>query len=338
MFRTFFRPGWIVLGLIVVAFAALCFSILAPWQLGKNSSTEKRNDLIRAAVDTAVVPVDDVAAPGAAFDPDTEWREVSIVGRYLPDQQVIVRLRSAQERPATEILTPFMSTDGRVFLVDRGYVRPDQGRAVGEVPAAPTDDTTIHARIRKSEGTSPGRGAHIADGAKAVYTIDPVVVGTQVGHHFDDFYLQLSANQPGSLGEITLPQLDSGPYLSYGLQWLAFGIMAPLGAIYFIYTEVKHRRALRNSTSAPAAASVTVAADGAGASAATGNDIGASAATGNSTGASAATGISARASNQMRDAGFVAAPASQRHQIGSGPDASDATDDVKTKLAKRYGG
>ncbi|MFW0791766.1 SURF1 family protein [Gordonia sp. CPCC 205333] len=312
MLRTFFRPGWIVLGLIVVAFAALCFSILAPWQLGKNSSTEKRNDLIRVAVDTPAAPVDDIAPPGKAFDPNSEWREVSIAGRYLTDQQVIVRLRSAQERPATEILTPFVSSDGRSFLVDRGFVRPEQGRAVAEIPVPPTEVSTIHARIRKSEGTSPGRGAHIADGTKAVYTIDPDVVGSQIGQRFDDFYLQLSANQPGSLGEITLPQLDSGPYLSYGLQWLAFGIMAPLGAGYFIYTEVKHRRALRNSASSTASIATSEATED----------------------SSASPG----AADQMRDAGFVASAATQRHQIGSGPDASEASDDVKTKLAKRYGG
>ncbi|NMO01201.1 hypothetical protein HH308_08220 [Gordonia sp. TBRC 11910] len=304
MFRTFLRPGWIVLGLVVVAFAALCFWILAPWQLGKNSSTEKRNDLIRTAVGEAVVPIDDIAPAGRAFAPDTEWREVSIDGRYRPDLQVAVRLRSVQERPATEILTPFVSADGRAFLVDRGYVRPDQGKSISDVPAAPTGLTTIHARIRKNEGTSPGRGAHIADGVKAVYTIDPVVVGTQTGLTFDDFYLQLSANQPGSLGEIALPQLDSGPYLSYGLQWLAFGVMAPLGAAYFIYSEVKHRRAVRDTTSSGDEVSVEP----------------------------------PKPKTQMRDAGFTAAASTQRHQIGSGPDASEATDDVKAKLAKRYGG
>ncbi len=33
------RPGWLALGLVVVAFAYLCFTVLAPWQLGKNTKT-----------------------------------------------------------------------------------------------------------------------------------------------------------------------------------------------------------------------------------------------------------------------------------------------------------
>ena len=31
------RPGWIALALVVIAFTYLCFMVLAPWQLGKNT-------------------------------------------------------------------------------------------------------------------------------------------------------------------------------------------------------------------------------------------------------------------------------------------------------------
>ena len=44
------------------------------------------------------------------------------------------------------------------------------------------------------------------------------------------------------LGVLPLPQTDSGPYLSYGLQWLAFGIMAPLALAYFVRAELRERR------------------------------------------------------------------------------------------------
>lgn len=39
-----------------------------------------------------------------------------------------------------------------------------------------------------------------------------------------------------------MPQLDSGPHLSYGIQWIAFGIMAPLGLGYFVWAEMRERR------------------------------------------------------------------------------------------------
>ncbi|MBD0022554.1 hypothetical protein GII33_13865 [Gordonia pseudamarae] len=316
--RTFLRPGWLVLGVVVIAFAAACFMLLAPWQLGKNSNTEHRNDLIKQAVATDAVPLDEVARAGAPFDKDTEWRAVTVTGNYLPGKQVLVRLRSAEERPAIEVLTPFaVAGSDRVVLVNRGYVRPEQTRAVTDVPAAPSGRTTITGRIRASEGTSPGRGAHQEAGAPAVYTIDPAEVGAAAALTFDPFYLQLSAGMPGSLGTIALPQLDSGPYLSYGLQWLAFGIMAPLGLGYFIWSELKHRRR--------AAAPVS------GDSGDSGDDP------------ERVASKRARARADMRRAASGAEVPADAHTgestgIGHGPDTQHSAAAVREKLSRRYGG
>ncbi|MEP9391222.1 SURF1 family cytochrome oxidase biogenesis protein [Gordonia sp. VNQ95] len=236
------RPGWIALSIVVVAFAAACFMLLAPWQLGKNTATSERNDLIKSAVAIDPVPISELAPPGAPFAPKTEWREVTVTGSFLTDKQALVRLRSVEERPAIEVLTPFrVAGSDRVLVVDRGYVRPDQS-STPVIPPPPAGETTITARIRAAEGTSDGRGARVEGGALTVYTIDPAQLSAATGTAMDPFYLMLSPGQPGALGDIGLPQLDSGPYLSYGLQWLAFGIMAPLGAGYFIFSEIRQRR------------------------------------------------------------------------------------------------
>ncbi|NED60653.1 hypothetical protein G3I15_06925, partial [Streptomyces sp. SID10244] len=87
--RMFLRPGWIALGLVVIAFAVLCFTLLAPWQLGKNTATEERNGLIKSAMSTPSVALGSLAPPGAAFKPTTEWREVTVTGHYLADREVL---------------------------------------------------------------------------------------------------------------------------------------------------------------------------------------------------------------------------------------------------------
>ena len=46
------------------------------------------------------------------------------------------------------------------------------------------------------------------------------------------------------LGALPLPQTDSGPFLSYALQWIAFGAMALLGWLYFTVRELKPGGAL----------------------------------------------------------------------------------------------
>jgi hypothetical protein len=48
-----------------------------------------------------------------------------------------------------------------------------------------------------------------------------------------------------------LPNLDAGPFLSYGIQWIAFGIIAPIGLGYFVRAEILQRR--RESTAKQAA-------------------------------------------------------------------------------------
>ncbi|GED98529.1 SURF1 family cytochrome oxidase biogenesis protein [Gordonia crocea] len=298
--RLLLRPGWIALGIAVAAFAALCFSVLAPWQLGKNTTTSHRNDLIRVAAATPPAPLLDVVRDPGVFDPRTEWREVSVSGHYRPDKQVLLRLRSVDGQPAVQVLTPFETENG-TFLVNRGYVRPAKAAAIPDVAPPPTGTVQITARIRASEGTSPGRGVGPADGAMAALSIDPVEAGRVLGVPLAPFYLQLSAGQPGSLTAIELPQLESGPYLSYGLQWLAFGIMAPLGVAYFLFTEIRQRRRQR-AADAEAEAVVETAAP--------------------------------TTKDRLRDAGFTTG-STQRQQIGEAPSVTD--DEVKRKLADRYG-
>lgn len=310
MLKTFLRPGWLLLGVFVVAFAAACFVVLAPWQLGKNTDTEHRNDLIRNAETTAPVPIDELAPSGRAFDTDSEWREVTLTGRFLDDQQVLIRLRTAEERPSVEVVAPFqIAGSDRVVFVNRGYVRPGDGNTVDIAPT-PNNDVTITARLRKTESTSPGKEPRVDNGAQTAFTIDTRLLGPITGHPSEGFYLQLSPHQPGSLGEIALPQLESGPYLSYGLQWLAFGVMAPLGAAYFIYSEVKARRRDRESDDGDTA----------------------------DTPSPPPVKERDRIRSQLRGAGMASGndlSAKETAEIGGG--AAGGSADVKEKLAQRYG-
>ena len=45
------RPGWLALFVVVIAFAYLCFTVLAPWQLGKNTKTSRENSPDLAVAD-----------------------------------------------------------------------------------------------------------------------------------------------------------------------------------------------------------------------------------------------------------------------------------------------
>lgn len=245
------RPGWFVLAAVVGIFAYLCFTVLAPWQLGKNTSTEHRNDLISNSVGAETVPVGAVITDGS-IPPDDEWRNVTATGTYQPDGDILVRLRSIEGAPSYEVLSPFNLDDGRTILVNRGYVRPVNGAEAPPIAAPPTDTVTLNGRVRLSQGTATGKLPMVEAGATQVYSIDSGPIGEFIGADLVDGYIQLEADQPGGLGTIPLPQLDAGPYLSYGFQWLAFGIMAPLGLAYFVRAEWRERRQEKSLSDAEA--------------------------------------------------------------------------------------
>ena len=237
------RPGWIALALVAVAFAYLCFTVLAPWQLGKNSSTSRENRQIEASLSAEPVPVTSFLPQQDSSAPEDQWRQVTATGRYLPDATVLARLRVIGGAPAFEVLTAFAVTDGPVVLVNRGYVRPVEVTGVPDIPAPPPGEVTVTARLRDSQ-TAPaeGRQPFTESGYQQVYSLDTGQISRLTRTPLAGSYLQLVNDQPGGLGVLELPKLDAGPFLSYGIQWIAFGILAPIGLGYFAISEIRTRR------------------------------------------------------------------------------------------------
>ena len=243
------RPGWVALAVVVIAFTYLCFSVLAPWQLGKNTKTSRENNQIQQSLTTAPVPLKTLLPHQDSSAPDAQWRRVTATGHYLADKQLLVRLRVADGDPALEVLVPFIVDGGPNVLVDRGYVRPEQGSRVPPIPPPPHETVTITARLRDSEQPVLDKKSFTSDGVRQVYSIDVSQISTLTGVPLAGSYLQLVDNQPGGLGVIGLPHLDAGPFLSYGIQWITFGVVAPILLGYFVYAEVRARRAEKSQTS-----------------------------------------------------------------------------------------
>ncbi|ORB39696.1 hypothetical protein BST39_15365 [Mycobacterium paraseoulense] len=236
------RPGWIALALVVIAFTYLCFTVLAPWQLGKHNRTSRENRQIEYSLNTDPVPLKTLLPQQDSSAPNAQWRRVTATGHYLPDVQVLARLRVIEGKPAFEVLAPFVVDDGPTVLVDRGYVRPEQGSHVPPIPRPPQHTVTVTARLRDSEPVAPGREPLAEDGVQQVYSINTGQVAALTKVPLAGSYLQLTEDQPGGLGVIGVPHLDAGPFLSYGIQWISFGIVAPLGLGYFAYSELRARR------------------------------------------------------------------------------------------------
>ncbi|WP_205878536.1 SURF1 family cytochrome oxidase biogenesis protein [Mycobacterium camsae] len=246
------RPGWVALILVCIAFTYLCFTVLAPWQLGKNTRTSRENQQITDSLNTPPVPLQTLLPQQDSSAPGAQWRQVTATGHYLAEVRVLARLRVVDGEQAFEVLMPFTVDDGPTVLVDRGWVRPEEGSHVPKIPTPPTQPVTITARLRDSEPTVAGKDPFTRDGYQQVYSVSTGQVAALTGVPLAGSYLQLVENQPGGLGVIGVPHLDAGPYLSYGIQWVLFGVLAPIALGYFVYSEVRARR--RDKQGSPAVA------------------------------------------------------------------------------------
>jgi len=247
--RFLLQPSWLALTVAVFAFAAACFTLLAPWQLGRHDERQATNDALQASLEAPPRPLAEVLPGGAAPDSRTQWSRVTITGEYLPEHELVARLRTVNGQPAYEILVPLRTDDGELVLIDRGYVEPGDDAQFAKFPPVPEGRVTVQARARIDE--PPTRPAEPRGEQLHVYGVGSTVAERATGLDFRPGYFQLERNQPGALEPLPLPQLESGPFLSYGMQWIAFGVMALVGWGYFTWRELKPGGALHEAGQRP---------------------------------------------------------------------------------------
>ncbi|ODT38596.1 MAG: hypothetical protein BGO45_08280 [Microbacterium sp. 71-36] len=227
---------------IAILFAIAC-GFLSNWQFSRNADRSEQLQLVADNYDAAPVPLGDLLAPGAELNPADEWRPVRLEGRYLPDEQLLVRNRPHGGTAAFEQLVPFRLDDGRTFLVDRGWLPPGDRQAdPDEIPAPPSGDVTVEVRLRPEEAApTSGRTAELGQ----VPTINLGLVAEQSGPIEQGAYGLLMSESPAPATAPTPvdpPSNDPGPYLSYAVQWILFAVMGFGFITYVIVNERKLRR------------------------------------------------------------------------------------------------
>lgn len=234
---------WTVYVGIAVVFAIAC-GFLSNWQFSRNEERSAQLALVEANYDAPPVPLGDVLAPGGDLSASDEWTPVRLTGTYLADQQLLVRNRPHGGTAAFEVLVPFRLDDGRVLVVDRGWVPPGREQAdPDEVPAPPSGEVTVVARLRPPEPV-PGSGRSADVGQ--VPTINLGLVGDQVSVPVEQgAYGVLASEDPApsvAPSPLDSPSEDPGPHLSYAIQWILFAVMGFSFIAYVIVSERRHRR------------------------------------------------------------------------------------------------
>ena len=141
------RPQWLALYVVVLGFAYLCFTVLAPWQLGKNTKTSRENDQISSSLSEAPVPVTSILPHQDSSAPGQRWRQVTATGRYQPERQVLDTLvaagvaRSRSEALAWCVRLVGEHTDSWLTDLREAMGAVDRLRAQGPDAAEPESGT-----------------------------------------------------------------------------------------------------------------------------------------------------------------------------------------------------
>ena len=231
---------------IAIVFAIAC-AFLSHWQFSRNAERSRQLALVAANYDADPVTLSSLIPEGEALAPDDEWRPVALTGTYLADDQLLARNRAHGGTSAFEVLVPFRLEDGRVLIVDRGWVPPGDSRQTPEnVPAPPGGTVTVVVRMQDGEPLpASGRSAP----AGQVPTINLPLIADDLAPGVDrvetSAYGLMSAETPAPATapqQLEAPSDDPGPYLSYAVQWILFAIMGFVFIGYVIRTERRHRR------------------------------------------------------------------------------------------------
>ncbi|GAB3045265.1 hypothetical protein GCM10027052_29700 [Parafrigoribacterium mesophilum] len=241
--KTLFSRRWLGYLAFAVAFAIAC-GFLSSWQLSRGNEAAAANRLIEANFHAAPVPLSEALPTLDSFDAGREWLRVTVTGTYLPEEELLVRNRPTSAGPGFEVLTPLRLADGRVFIVDRGWVPTGETRdAPDSVPAPPGGEVTVVARLKPSE---PHLQSRTATGNQ-VATIELPVVKQKVGGDvYTGAYGVLDTQTPAPANDLTPvvtsePTQDEGLHWSYMIQWIIFALIAFFGLGYAVRQELRMR-------------------------------------------------------------------------------------------------
>ncbi len=240
MYRFLLHPKWVAFHLLVVVgiVAMINFGF---WQLRRLDERQAFNARIEERYDAPPLPIDELVTPGV--DPDeVVWRPVTTGGEYLVDEGILVVNRSQNGRAGVNTVVPLLLDDGRVLLVNRGFVPQ-----AFEIPPVPGTEVEVTGRLRPSQERRLGQLSDPTDGAlEEVQRLQLDRLEAQFDEPLVPMYIDLIESAPaepeGVPQPVIAPDLSEGNHLSYAAQWFIFSLALAVGWVLAVRRSISNRR------------------------------------------------------------------------------------------------
>lgn len=254
-YRIAFTKRWLSYLLLTALFAGACVA-LSTWQFARRDEARQEIDRVLANYNAQPIPLTEALPVQDEFNENDKWIPVVVTGKYLVDDQLVVRSRPREQVAGVEVLTPLKTDDGSIFIVDRGWLPANEDpEEPYTLPEPPTGDVTVIARLKASEPSIPGRG--MSDGQLATIEL-PLIQEVLGSPTYTGAYGLLESETPAPVESAPLPalepSLDEGAHLSYALQWIMFGILAFIGLGWAVRNELRIRNSDTEESKAKLAA------------------------------------------------------------------------------------
>lgn len=208
--------------------AVVAFMNLGHWQWSKGDLRERQaREFARGSEEAQ--PLGD-----RRLEDVPRFQRIRLQGRLDPDRQFLLDNRTNGGRPGYEVLTPmyFLGTEGRVVLIDRGWI-PFSGfrDKLPDISFPGHVDVEVTGRVDDLpvEGLASGRAAPDPDAAWPKVTSYPHVkeLSEMLRRPIEPRILLLDPGEPnGYVREWQPPGMSAERHWAYGVQWYAFAALA----------------------------------------------------------------------------------------------------------------
>jgi surfeit locus 1 family protein len=217
-----FAPSW-PMTLLTVALCLL-FVRLGNWQWDRGVHRQAEWDAFARGADAPM------ALGASSVGSLGRFKRISVAGAWDGAHQFLLDNRSHAGLPGYEVLTPLHLADGRVLLVDRGWVAFTGSRA--HLPGITID--TSHAVVLTGRLDNPpvgglalGHAAPLEDAQWPKVTSFPTLgeLATALGQKVEPWILLLDpASGDGYVRDWQPPGLAPLRHWSYAIQWWGFAV------------------------------------------------------------------------------------------------------------------
>lgn len=234
-----FLISWRWLGVVALALVLVATCVwLGMWQHDRYEHRAATNERISQTTDMKPAAIETVMAVGEDPSEEQVWSLVTVVGRYDPAGEVLIRNRSHEARAGFEVITPLVMGDGTAVLVNRGWV-PASGEGAGtppEVPGAPTGEIEVTGRVRASE--SAVSGFNQVEGTHQARTVNTEQIADIVDYDLVGGYI-MELDPAEGFSAMPVIHERSWQNFAYAYQWWMFALMIPIGVVMLARREAK---------------------------------------------------------------------------------------------------